>query len=63
MKGYDNPKMKDVLALCYGLGFTERDYAELAIVAADQAGLSARDQGLFEQLLTAALENHKHYKV
>lgn len=42
------------------LQFTAQDFADLALACADQAGMSLTDQSLFEQLLTAAVEEQKH---
>ncbi len=55
-----NHKAEVALEFAAGLKMTERDFADLAILAADQAGLSTTDQSLFEQLLTAAVESRKH---
>ena len=64
---YKNEKVSILLGLTgvesdlfESLEFTEQDFADLAIAAADQAGMSARDQSLFEQLLTAAVAERKN---
>ena len=59
---YKNPKVELVLTAILNerIAMTEQDFADLAVAAADQAGLSVRDQSLFEQLLTAAVEGQKH---
>lgn len=59
---YKNPKVELVLTaiLNDGIKMSEQDFADLAIACADQAGMSVRDQSLFEQLLTATVENLKH---
>ncbi len=57
-------KNKKVNAVIYerlrDLEFTESDFADLALACADQAGMTLRDQKLFEQMLVMALEENKH---
>lgn len=59
-KQYENRKVNDVIDKLVVMEFTEQDFADLAVAAADQAGLSRSDQSLFKQLLTAAIEESKH---
>lgn len=58
---YKNWKVDRVFELLveHGIHMNEQDFADLAVAAADQAGMSTRDQSLFEQLLTAAVEERK----
>ena len=49
MSGYDNPKVDRLLDAC--VDFTERDFADLAVAASDQAMLDVQGQAALRVLL------------
>lgn len=51
------PKVDALLEHCAALGFTERDFADLAVAAADQAGMSAKDGVDLRAMLAMDCEN------
>lgn len=58
---YKNWKVERLFELLVenDLGMTERDFADLALAAADQAGMPMLDQSLFETRLTQMLRDRQ----
>ena len=51
MSAYTHPKIDKILDACHD--FTERDFADLALAAADQSGLNLTGQRILRAMLNA----------